>query len=376
MTALIVLLFSIYFLFVVVMLIGLNRSARQCSLTPLRYEPFVSVVIAARNEGSRIGLMMKDILDQSYRHFELIIVDDHSMDNTAEVVSQFTQGNPTITLLTNHNQGKKEALTLGIQRAKGTIIVTTDADCRIPITWLQAILTFFDRSETQLVFGGVRIMASSFFSSLQAHEFMSLIGTSAASAAFGTPTMCNGANLAFRKKAFETVKGYTDNMLIPSGDDEFLMQKIALRYPDSVRFAWHPQAVVATLPAVNLSEFINQRIRWAGKWRHSLSATTKMLAVFIFSFHVAVLVLPVAIFAGYISLSLGIFLGLSKVFFEAIFLRKISTFLSVRWRWSDFFILQLLYSLYAVSIGLMSNFSTFHWKDRKLKSFTVSTLKK
>ncbi len=138
---------------------------------------------------------------------------------------------------------------LGVEKAGGEIIVTTDADCRLPIHWLQSIATSFHEGNVKMVFGGVRIKEDkSFFSKLQALEFCSLIGTGGAMAGLGIPILCNGANLAFLRSAFLEVKGYDGNLDIPSGDDEFLMRKIDRRFPGSIRFQPSEDSVVETRP--------------------------------------------------------------------------------------------------------------------------------
>ena len=101
-----------------------------------------------------------------------------------------------------------------------------------------------------------------------------------------------------------------------------------------------------------------------------------MLAIFIFCFQSAVVLLPMAMIVGWIDPALGIALFAAKTFSELIFLKKISTLLQVPWNWTAFALLQFFYPLYVVLIGLIANFSSFEWKGRKLNSLTVSILKK
>ena len=110
-------------------------------------EVSLSVIIPARNEANNIENLLLDLQKQQYSDFEVIVVDDHSEDNTLEVVERFIQSNPWCRLLSNLHSGKKAALTLGIESAKGSIIVTTDADCRISSGWLSALKRYFGRKE-------------------------------------------------------------------------------------------------------------------------------------------------------------------------------------------------------------------------------------
>ncbi len=77
--------------------------------------------------------------------------------------------------------------------------------------------------------------------------------------------MCNGANLAYEKQAFEEVGGFTGIDMIASGDDMLLMYKIYHAYPGSVHYLKSPDAIVRTLPVDTVKGFMNQRIRWSSK---------------------------------------------------------------------------------------------------------------
>jgi poly-beta-1,6-N-acetyl-D-glucosamine synthase len=375
MTLIIILLFFMYLALVVLLTVGWNKSIA-------RHAPFagsdilVSVIVPVRNEQHCIGGLLEDIRNQSHRNFEAIIVNDHSLDETSDAVLNFVRQDPRFTLLPSQGNGKKKALTTGIQASRSDIIVTTDGDCRVDVDWLNTILKYFQVSSTKMVFGGVRVQGSSFFSTVQSHEFLSLVGTAAATLWFGFPTMCNGANLAFRKATFLEVGGYASNFHIASGDDEFLMRKIFQVYPDGIQFINDRDAVVGTSPSESLKEFVNQRVRWASKWKHNVSSWNAVLAILIFCFQLSVLTLPVSIAIGWIGGALGASLFFLKFIAEGIFLKKIAAFVKVPWKWPAFVFLQIFYPIYAVSIGLISSFSTFEWKGRKLKPVGFSVVKK
>lgn len=376
MTFTFIFLFFLYLLFVGLFIRGWNKSMLQKAPVSIKPEPLLSIIIPVRNEGNHIRHLLEDIRKQSYQNFEVIVVDDSSTDNTRDMVLHFTREDPKFNLLRSNGEGKKAALTMGIRSSKGEIIVTTDGDCRVPERWLLTMAKYFHQEDIKMVFGGVKIEGDSFFSTLQAHEFLSLIGTAAATLALGVPSMCNGANLAFRKTVFSEVRGYTSNFHIPSGDDEFLMRKIFQLYPRGIQFVSEADAVVETSSVPTLKGFVHQRIRWAGKWRHQVSARSVALAIFIFCFHVSVPLLPVGVFFGWIGLYVAGSLLFLKIFVEAVFLKKIAGFLEVPWQWRAFLVLQIVYSFYVVLIGLISSFSSFEWKGRKLKSFTVNMAKR
>jgi cellulose synthase/poly-beta-1,6-N-acetylglucosamine synthase-like glycosyltransferase len=218
----------------------------------------------------------------------------------------------------------------------------------------------------KFVSGGVRIRGDgSVWSGLQATEFVSLIGTGAATIGLGYPTLCNGANMAFRRDVFNEVGGYAGNEHIASGDDEFLIRKVHLSYPGGVRFCSDAATVVETT-AVPFREFISQRLRWAGKWKHHRSFPGLALAVFIFSFHAAFLtILPAVVIAGAVIIPLVLIAG--KMLLEYLFLRRVSAFLGTGWSWTRFGVLQVTYPLYAVLFGIFANLKSPVWKGRKIR---------
>jgi cellulose synthase/poly-beta-1,6-N-acetylglucosamine synthase-like glycosyltransferase len=318
---------------------------------------------------------MDDIRNQSYKNFEVIVVDDHSTDNTSEIIRGVAAKDLRVSVVANAGEGKKAALTTGVRLAKGKIIVTTDADCRVEEQWLQAVAANFQHEKVKLVFGGVRIEGQTFFSRMQSHEFLSLVGTAVSTLWWGFPSMCNGANLAFRRSVFFEVDGYEDNFEIPSGDDEFLMHKVFNRYRDGIHFIAAKEAIVRT-SALAPREFIQQRIRWAGKWSHNLSIWNIILAMFIFFFQMSAMVLPIVALGGFVDPYLACTLFLAKAGLECIFLKDVARFSKVRWNWSAFLALQIIYPFYAVTIAVISSSFSFEWKGRTLKSFTVSSVKK
>jgi biofilm PGA synthesis N-glycosyltransferase PgaC len=363
-----------YFFFLAVLLVGWWRMRGQKPTTPVAINHKISVVVAMRNEASAIPALLASLVKQEYPSYEIILVDDHSSDNTKEIVQLFKRDNPTsaglIRLMKNHGTGKKAALTSGVIAATGEIIATTDADAVVPIQWLSHINKTFSNDRILFVMGAVMLEQDGrFFSDMQAIEFSSLIGTTASTAAIGIPTMANGANMAYRKVAFEEVGGYHDNMHIPSGDDEFLLRKIAAGHADSVTFMNEPEAVVRTKTVSTWSEFFNQRVRWAGKWRYNTSFLTMFVAVYVFLVQLAIalalLQLPVS---GWIPITTLLFIRFAL---EGILLHSVCRFSGVKWSWRAFVALQVAYPFYVLMVSIAAQFMTYTWKDRRL-SQTVS----
>jgi biofilm PGA synthesis N-glycosyltransferase PgaC len=129
--------FACYFMLLGVLIMGWNRGIKHNPILKAEKNThFISVIIPARNEENNIGRLLSDLEIQDHSDFEVIVVNDHSEDKTIHLIRDATVRNPRLKVINNVGDGKKAALTSGIKAAKGSIIVTTDADCRISREWL------------------------------------------------------------------------------------------------------------------------------------------------------------------------------------------------------------------------------------------------
>lgn len=324
-----------------------------------------------RNEALNITNLLTDLSEQDYPNAEVIVVDDLSDDNSSEVFNNWLTNHKVkpgfCRLFANKGMGKKAALAQAIAEAQGEIILTTDADCRLPSTWISATVQRFNE-KTQLLVGPVRMKASSFTDRLQQLEFASLIGSGAATLGWQLPTMANGANLAFRKSAFSAVDGYEGNIHIVSGDDEFLMRKIESYFPGSISFNHDSRAVVETNAHQHLKSFVNQRIRWSSKWALHQTYFSKLLALLVFSVQTVFLLSPWLVLAGYLDAWLFVALFLAKAVGEYYFFAPVLRQIQVLFNLPAFITLQFIYPYYVTTIGLLANVAGYQWKGRGYKS--------
>jgi cellulose synthase/poly-beta-1,6-N-acetylglucosamine synthase-like glycosyltransferase len=236
-------------------------------------DPFVTVIIAARNEEKNIGSCLDSIMAQNYpaHRFEIIVSDDHSTDHTRELVSGLRDKDPgkRITLMeagADSPPGKKAAIERAIKRAAGEFILTTDADTLRGAGWLRSMADGLSSGGVKMVAGPVMFDGQSIFQQVQRLEFLGVMGLTAGSVLAGSPLMCNGANLLYEKAAFAGTGGFTGNLKFPSGDDQFLLAKFRHDYGrEAVAFAFRREAIVATPAEATLLGFLNQRMRWVSK---------------------------------------------------------------------------------------------------------------
>jgi biofilm PGA synthesis N-glycosyltransferase PgaC len=246
-------------------------------------EVFVSVIAACRNEEKNLPPLLSDLAAQDYNPglFEVIIIDDCSTDSTNKIASGFT-GIKNYKVLRNPGSGKKKSIKAGVAACKGELVITTDADCRMGRKWLKTIASFYSEQQPQMIIGPVDIEGTKgFFNRFQELEFLSLQGVTAGTAADRNPVMCNGANLAFTKEAYNFNSATLHEEKI-SGDDVFLLHSIKGKKENKILWLESMDALVTTETSKTFSSFLQQRARWISKAGSYNDRYTQILAIITF----------------------------------------------------------------------------------------------
>lgn len=328
-----------------------------------------SVIIAARNEQKNLAAITEDLENQNYPRdqFEIIIVDDFSEDNTLSFLEEWEKNsklNITILSLNDESkQGKKYALSFGIETAKNEIILTTDCDCRLPSEWISSFATAF-ADDTQIVAGGVSLKGDGTFAKLQQVEFSGLVAFGAATLAANNPSICSGANLAFRRKAFEKVGGYESNIHLPSGDDEFLLYDILREYPKSGFFLKSKKSVVQSKTHSGLSKFMNQRLRWASKWKYNKNWKLRGIAILFFFENLSFLAGWIGVLVNVLPILPLLLITIIRVFSQGLLVYQVRKFFDYGRHVLPLILLQIIYPFHILFIGVLSIFDHYTWKGR------------
>jgi len=351
---------------------GLNKLGTSKNNT-LPYE-FISIVIPFRNEQDNILTNLKSLESQLYpsEKFEIIYIDDFSEDLSQDILTKNIRKN-NIKILSvpenySKNAHKKRAIRYGIENAKGEIIVTTDADCIYDEEWLQTLLLSFDNL-TGFVSGPVEFISDKrLFSQFQQLEFAGLVLSGAGLIGSGNPTICNAANIAYKKKVFNEVGGFSDNMNLSSGDDELLMQKISKNSDYKVKFCVDKKAIVKTSANKNISDFIQQRKRWASKglFYGDKSLVLKLILIYAFYLGLITQIILGLILSNIFILSFIISIFLKFIFeFRILSIGKEIIFNDLRLKY--LFVAEVFQIPYIIYAGLVGAFGNYLWKSRKLK---------
>jgi len=190
----------------------------------------VSIIIPALNEEDFIGNCLRSLRNQSFRDFEIIVVDGGSTDRTVEIAKGYAD---KVILAPGSKIG--EARSVGVKEAQGNIIVSTDADTLHPPEWLGNLVRHFEDPEVAAVGGAIYPL--------------NLSETTLAYTA-GLNTVANalhwfiGSNMAFRKDIFEKAGGY---LLLIKGEDWNLSARLA-KYGRTI---YDPEAYIWTEIPIN-----------------------------------------------------------------------------------------------------------------------------
>ncbi|MBK9255236.1 MAG: glycosyltransferase [Saprospiraceae bacterium] len=339
---------------------------------PQKNIPFISVIIAARNEEKCIANCLKSISENDFpkESYEIIVINDHSTDLTSETIKQLRISNVRLLQQDLNKSGKKAAITMGVNHAQGSIIVLTDADCIAGKKWLSTIMTTLKERQISIITGPVLPKSDmSVLQKFQYLDFASVMGITAFglhSKLFG---LANGANLAFRKEYFYELGGYQGNENIASGDDIFLMEKAMLKNPESVGFLKSNHAIIYTKAENTWLEFLNQRKRWAGKTKaySSISITILQAYVFMFCFLI-VCNLGFVLYGNMPAIYLLLMMIATKLFTDYHYLKTMVNYFGNRNYLSGFIFSFVLYFGHILLSGFFALFpQPYVWKERKIE---------
>ena len=360
-----------YGIFTTIALIGFGRleySVKEVSITDV----FVSIVMSARNEEATIRECLEQIIKQKFskQHFEVILIDDASEDNTYRIALSILEksGLSYKLIKQNTHQGKKQNIATAIEEAKGSIIITSDADVVYRNqNWLLTISNYFKAYSPNMLIMPIDFETQSgFLARFQLTENLALTAITAGYSGIKKPFMCNGANLAFKKDAYQLVSGYQSHLHISSGEDIFLMEDIKKMNPESIHYALIRELIVKTAAINTLKGLFQQRIRWAYKAKYNSNNLNVFAGFIILAANLLFLALFVAILKKSVIIPyLSIFV-FAKFVFDFLLLFLASDFLGRRksiWWIIPF---ECLYWIYAIIIGITSLFSKPYWKEKKI----------
>lgn len=260
--------------FWVAILLGLVRTLFMGILASLQYyrakrekriltavgdaEESLSIIIPAYNEEVNAVKTIENLLQQNYKNFEIIFVDDGSTDNTYDKVSNIFLNNDKILLLKKANGGKASALNFGIANCNSDYVVCIDADTQLMPDAISRLMKYFSQSGVGAVAGNVKVgNEKTVLTTWQSIEYTTAQNFDRRAFDFiNCITVVPGAIGAFKREAIVKAGGFTSDTLAEDCD---LTMRI-LRNGYKVRNC--PEAIAITEAPETLNQFMKQRFRW------------------------------------------------------------------------------------------------------------------
>ena len=331
-----------------------------------------SIVIPFRNEAEHLPKLLASIKEIDYptASFEIIFVDDASEDNSIQLITNFFDNNPHFDyqILSNIRQSKspkKDAITTAIEQTKNDWILTTDADCQLPINWLRTYHQFIELNNPKFIAGPIVYTAdSSWVQQYQQLDGLSLQGVAMGSFGIDNPFLCNGANLGYLKSSFFNVKGFEGNDHIASGDDTFLLEKIKETFPNQVHFVKSEDAIVITQPMKNWRNIIGQRIRWASKTSKQQGSISQLVGLMVFAANLIIIVGGLFCFMNNEIVPFYLGYVIVKISMDYLFLRNSAQAFHRNVHFQYFIISFIIYPWVTVWVTFLSLIPGYRWKGR------------
>ncbi|MBK6506955.1 MAG: glycosyltransferase [Ignavibacteria bacterium] len=329
--------------------------------------PFVSVIVAGRNEEKNIAACIDSLSKIHYPKdkLQIMLVNDKSTDNTLTLMLEATSGLNQFDVMTSrdiiHNnlRGKANAIDSAIEICKGEIIMMTDADCIVQPSWVLNTVKYFNK-DVSMVCGFTLISSSnSLFAKLQCLDWIYLLTLASSSCGLDKIMSCIGNNLAFTKKAYDHVGGYRA-IGFSVTEDLALMRKINEIKDSRIVYPVSFESLVMTEPCLTIKELSSQKRRWfrGGTGVNGLGYVTG------FELYTA----SVLLILGYFFISFKLWIILSSLILLSMFLLMSRT--ALRLKTSQLFSLFPLFAAYLAVYGLLLPISfvfgrKIDWKGRK-----------
>lgn len=228
------------------------------------FYPFVSIIVPVYNEAKVIKQSIKSLLGLDYSNFEIIIVNDGSSDETADVAKTLVgyhkgrYGDVKVSLINKKNGGKARALNAGISYSKADLVLCMDGDSQLSEDCVRMAVRHFTDPKIGAVAGNVKVLnRKKFFTDLQALEYIEGLNMARAAQSFiKLVNIIPGPIGIFRKQAIIDAGYYSSDTFAEDAD---VTLKILA---NGWKIYYEPAAISYTEAPEKLHQLLKQRYRW------------------------------------------------------------------------------------------------------------------
>ena len=363
----------VYIFFLLYLRRGFNHLIRA---ERLQHTPMISVVVCAHNEQKNLPDCINLLSTQTYDKdkVEFILVNDRSTDKTKEIIDTICKTDERFVQIEISDRipefaPKKRAIDTAIKKAKGEIILLTDADGRPGQDWIRAMVSYY-APDTDMVVGYAPYKvkpANHISKQVLSLEYLSIAAVAAASAGIGYPLTCVGTNMSYRKRVYQEIGGFGKFSAHISGDDDLFLTRVREQKKYTIHYATDVETHVYNNPPQLWRKFLHQRMRYASKgFDYPKKVTVGLILYFLMN-----LLLLIGLVSFPFSLKLfsaGIGLLLFKAVFEFIFMHKAAKTLNDTRYLKLFPVAAILHIPYVIVFGILGQFKHFQWAEGKAEA--------
>lgn len=327
--------------------------------------PFISVMVAARNEEANLSRCLQSLLNMEYpiSRMEILVGNDSSSDHTLQIALEYASRFPELikvkdiqSTLNPHVKGKANVLAQLCRKAQGEFFFFTDADIEVPKLWIKTMLANFD-NPTGIITGFTGITGTKWLSKFQNVDWFFALGIVKIFSDMGKPVTSMGNNMVVRREAYEAVGGYESIPFSITEDFELFRQILKKGYKG--KHLLDKNIICWSQPKESVMEILRQRKRWMfGAIETHFYMLSVLIAQALFFPAVAGLLIlyPLAV----------VVLFVSKAILQSVFIYGVFKKAEVKIDWKYLF----FYEFYSVflSLSLMVYFMLpvgVEWKGRK-----------
>ena len=325
--------------------------------------PQVSVLVAARNEAHNIEACLQQLLSVDYPadKLEILVGNDNSVDHTLQKAILVAEKDDRVRVFDIRSnlglaRGKANVLAHLANHARGQFYFITDADTRVPQTWVKHLLGAL-RPGTGIISGMTAVAGKGLWERLQNMEWLNALGMLKTVTEMGIPVTGIGNNMMITREAYQKVGGYE---AIPfSVVEDFQLTREVVQAGYGVINLFNSQVTAITNPTLKLKDILNQRKRW-------MNGAVKIPLILKLILVAQVLTVPLAILLFFYNAILAASFLFLKVFLRSMF----SFFIYKKVNQKINFDAMLLYDVYAGLLTLMTLIYyvipvKLDWKGRK-----------
>ncbi|MEN9699364.1 MAG: hypothetical protein RLZZ301_562 [Bacteroidota bacterium] len=227
--------------------------------------PPISIIIAARNESDNLYDNLPSILCQDYPEFEVIVVNNQSIDDSSWILTAFARQFPNLRVVELSKNphirlGKKLPITLAVKAAKYDHFLLTDADCKPHSNqWIRKMASHYSRSKQIVIGYSPYTRVKGFLNRLIRFDNAWTGVNYNAMALADLPYKAVGRNLAYTKDVFHSVNGFRSHYALTPGDDDLFIQEAAKRKNYSIQL--DPDSFCSSPAADSWSGWIRQKAK-------------------------------------------------------------------------------------------------------------------